>query len=100
MHEHARRLAEAEVSVPADEIRGEILDDLLNASSAVPAGHVPDFHLELVEGLGRDAPFGPVVRPRRFGRRGAGSIAMRLRSNRRARDARRRRPCARTVRGF
>jgi len=53
-----------------------------------------------VVGEGRISP--PAVRPRRWFciRRGAGSIAVRLRSNRRARDARRRRPHARRTARF
>jgi hypothetical protein len=62
VREHTRRLAEAEVSPPTDKIRGEVFDDLFQAASAGPAGHIPDFHLELVEGLGRDAPLNPIVR--------------------------------------
>ena len=67
MREHARGLAEAKVSTPADKIRGEVFDDLFQALSPGPAGHIPDFHLELADGLGRDrrsAPSFVMVKPR------------------------------------
>ena len=43
--QHRRGLAEAEVSTPADKVSGQLLDDLLEASSARASRQLPDLSL-------------------------------------------------------
>src|SRR5205085_5591269 len=59
---HPWGLAEAKVSAPSEKVWREIFDQSCQADPPCPAGPVPDLHLELVEGFGRDAPLAPVIR--------------------------------------
>src|SRR6516165_10598409 len=62
VREHTRGLAEAEVAAPSNEVWPQFFDQLRQADPACPVCHVPDLHLEFVEGFWRDAPLAPVIR--------------------------------------
>ena len=54
--QHRRRLAEAEVAAPPDEVDGQLLGDLRKAASARTPRQFPDFCFKAGERLRRDAP--------------------------------------------
>ena len=54
--QHRRGLAEAEVAAPADEVDGQLLDDLREAAPARAPRQFPDPCLEAGERLRRNAP--------------------------------------------
>src|SRR5712691_6445586 len=54
--QHRRGLAEAEVAAPSDQIDGQLLDDLREASPARAPGQFPNPCFEAGERLRRDAP--------------------------------------------
>src|SRR3981189_1860133 len=54
--QHRRRLAEAEVAAPPDEVDGQLLDDLREASSTRAPRQFPNSRLEAGDRLRRDAP--------------------------------------------
>src|SRR5258707_6977921 len=54
--QHRRRLAEAEVAAPPDEVDGQLLDDLREAASARAPRQFPNSRLEAGERLRRNAP--------------------------------------------
>jgi hypothetical protein len=54
--QHRRRLTEAEVAAPPDEVDGQFLDDLRKAASARAPRQFPDPCFEAGERLRRDAP--------------------------------------------
>src|ERR1700751_2708010 len=54
--QHRRGLAEAEVAAPPDEVDGQLLDDLREASPAPAPRQFPNSRLEAGDRLRRDAP--------------------------------------------
>src|ERR1700740_1709216 len=53
--QHRRRLAEAEVAAPPDQVGGQLLDDLREAASTRAPRQPPDLRLEAGQRLRRDA---------------------------------------------
>jgi len=54
--QHPRGLAEAEVAAPSDEVGGQLLDDLREASTAPAPRQLPNLGFEAGERLRRDTP--------------------------------------------
>src|SRR2546423_13409406 len=54
--QHGRSLAEAEVAAPSDQVGGQLLDDLREASSARAPRQLPELGFEASYRLRRDTP--------------------------------------------
>ena len=54
--EHAGRIGEPEILLPAPEVAPQFRDDPIHGSSTVPGGDLPDTFLHRCKGLRRDAP--------------------------------------------
>src|SRR5262249_3601479 len=61
IRQHARRLAEAKVAPPADQVTSQRLDQLGQAHAACPTRQFPDSCLETLERLRRDLPLAAIV---------------------------------------
>src|SRR5262249_60030620 len=60
--QHPRRLTEAKVAPPADQVASQRLDQLGQAHPACPTRQFPDSCLELLDRFRRDLPLATIVR--------------------------------------